>query len=234
MKLLMDDIQRTFGPVHGLVHGAGVLADRKIVDQTDSQFDLVYDTKVKGLRHLYQAIDPDSLKFLILFSSSSARFGRSGQVAYAAANEALNKWAQQQSVRLSHCRVVSYNWGPWDGGMVKDSLRLVFEKEGLSLIPLDAGARLVVDEIRSDRSGPVEIVVLAEPVGTDQAREHTRDLTAQPRPPGRSSRPSFAARSTWIRCRCSGRTSLTGTPFYRWRSSWNGSLKGPSTATRVW
>ena len=160
-----------------------MLADRKIVDQTDGQFDLVYDTKVKGVRHLCQAINPEALKFLILFSSSTARFGRSGQVAYAAANEALNKWAQQQSVRLPHCRVVSYNWGPWAGGMVKDSLKLVFEKEGLSLIPLDAGARLVVDEIRSDRSGPVEIVVLAEPVGAEQARERTRDLTSTPRPP---------------------------------------------------
>ena len=95
----------------------------------------------------------DALRFLILFSSSTARFGRSGQVAYAAANEALNKWAQQQSVRLPRCRVVAYNWGPWAGGMVNDSLKLVFEKEGLSLIPLDAGARLVVDEIRSDHAG---------------------------------------------------------------------------------
>ena len=95
----------------------------------------------------------EALKFLILFSSSTARFGRSGQVAYAAANEALNKWAQQQSVQLPHCRVVSYNWGPWAGGMVNDSLRTVFEKEGLSLIPLEAGARLVVDEIRRGGSG---------------------------------------------------------------------------------
>ena len=69
---------------------------------------------------------PSRCGFLILFSSSTARFGRSGQVAYAAANEALNKWAQQQSVRLPHCRVVSYNWGPWAGGMVNDSLKRGF------------------------------------------------------------------------------------------------------------
>ncbi len=104
----MEEIRGQFGTVRGLIHGAGVLADRKIVDQTDSQFDLVYDTKVKGLQHLYQSIDPEALRFLILFSSSTARFGRSGQVAYAAANEALNKWAQQQSVRLPalSCRLL--------------------------------------------------------------------------------------------------------------------------------
>ena len=81
-----------FGPVRGLIHGAGVLADRRIADQTDAQFDLVYDTKVGGLHHLFGAIDPECLKILVLFSSSTARFGRSGQVAYAAANEYLNKW----------------------------------------------------------------------------------------------------------------------------------------------
>ena len=37
------------GPIRGLVHGAGVLADRRIEDQTDAQFAQVYDTKVEGL-----------------------------------------------------------------------------------------------------------------------------------------------------------------------------------------
>ena len=153
-----------FGPVRGLIHGAGVLADRRIADQTDAQFDLVYETKVEGLHHLFGAIDAESLEILVLFSSSTARFGRSGQVAYAAANEYLNKWAQQAAVRMPHCRVVSFNWGPWAGGMVTDALRPLFEKEGLSLIPPQAGAKLVIDEIRNPRTGPgpVEIVVLAE------------------------------------------------------------------------
>jgi acyl transferase domain-containing protein/NADP-dependent 3-hydroxy acid dehydrogenase YdfG len=168
VQAVMADVQGEFGMARGLIHGAGVLADRKIADQTDAQFDLVFDTKVKGLYHLYESLDPESLRFLILFSSSTARFGRAGQVAYAAANEALNKWAQQQSVRLPHCHVVSYNWGPWAGGMVKDSLRPMFEKEGLSLIPLDAGAHLVVDELRRG-PGRVEVVVLAEPHTADRS-----------------------------------------------------------------
>ena len=104
----------------GLIHGAGVLADRRIVDQTDAQFQQVLDTKVEGLLHLFEAIDPEALGFLALFSSSTARFGRIGQVAYAAANEYLNKWAQQAAVHLPHCRVVSFNWGPWSGGMVSE------------------------------------------------------------------------------------------------------------------
>ena len=139
-------VQKDFGPVRGLIHGAGVLADRKIVDQSDEQFDLVFATKVDGIHHLWSAIDPESLAFLALFSSSSARFGRAGQVAYAAANEYLNKWAEQQALLLPGCRVVSFNWGPWAGGMVTGALRPIFEQEGLSLIPLDPGAKLVAFE----------------------------------------------------------------------------------------
>src|SRR5205823_11958194 len=45
---VLDEIRRIAGPITGVVHGAGVLADRKIDDQTDEQFDLVYSTKVAG------------------------------------------------------------------------------------------------------------------------------------------------------------------------------------------
>ena len=228
-----------------------MLADRRIVDQTDAQFELVYDTKVKGLSHLFEAIDPESLAFLVLFSSSTARFGRTGQVAYAAANEALNKWAQQQAARLPDCRVVSYNWGPWAGGMVKDALRPLFEKEGLQLIPPADGARLVVEDLRADVGLPVEIVVLADHVGLTGRLIRRGPRRLQPaRPTGQrcrrrpprlrseqrigSSRPCSAARSTSSRCRSSRRTSSTGTPCCRWRSCWNGWPRGQPIATRAW
>src|SRR5262249_22483131 len=141
-------------------HGAGVLADRQIADQTDEQFDLVYDTKVGGLRSLLDALGTDELRWLALFSSSTARFGRAGQVAYAAANEVLNKWAQREARRRPICRVVSVNWGPWDGGMVSPSLKAVFESEGIGLIPIRDGARSLAEELRSAPGGPVEVVIL--------------------------------------------------------------------------
>src|SRR5206468_10644244 len=90
-------IRSEFGPIRGVVHGAGVLADRKIEDQTDEQFARVFETKVDGLESLLSAIGPEELRALVLFSSSTARFGRTGQVAYAAANEILNKRAQAEA-----------------------------------------------------------------------------------------------------------------------------------------
>jgi hypothetical protein len=157
---VIDEVRRAVGPITGLVHGAGVLADRKIEDLTAEEFDRVYATKVEGLQNLLAATKSDALKALVLFSSSTGRYGRTGQAAYAAANEALNKMAQREARLRPECRVLSLNWGPWAGGMVNPSLAKVFAAEGIQLIPLSDGARHLVAELNSS-SRAVEIVVLA-------------------------------------------------------------------------
>jgi len=154
------------GPIRGIIHGAGVLADRRIEDKTRAQFNEVCSTKVDGLQALLEATQQDDLKLLVLFSSSTARFGRTGQIDYAAANEVLNKTAQQQQHLHPSCRVLSVNWGPWDGGMVTAGLKKIFEGEGVGVIPLRAGAEYLIQEIATP--GPVELVVLGSaPVQAD-------------------------------------------------------------------
>ncbi|MHB1306784.1 MAG: SDR family NAD(P)-dependent oxidoreductase [Limisphaerales bacterium] len=160
VEKVCDEIRRQLGPIRGLIHGAGVLADRKIENKTAEQFELVYGTKVVGLRNLLKAVEADDLKLLALFSSYSGRFGRVGQVDYAAANEVLNKLAQSVSRQRPRCRVVSFNWGPWNGGMVSDGLRKIFANEGVGLIEPRLGAEFFVREISSPEPGPVEVLAL--------------------------------------------------------------------------
>ncbi|ACD95983.1 type I polyketide synthase [Trichlorobacter lovleyi] len=157
---LLADLRKEHGQIRGLVHGAGVLADRLIVDKTREQFNQVYSTKVAGLRSLLDATRADDLRFIALFGSTTGRLGRSGQVDYAVANEVLNKLAQAEARRRVNCRSLCLNWGPWDGGMVTPALKKVFAAEGIGLIPLEAGADLLVKEIAA-ATGPVEVTVLA-------------------------------------------------------------------------
>jgi NAD(P)-dependent dehydrogenase (short-subunit alcohol dehydrogenase family) len=158
---LLHQVRVKFGPVTAVVHGAGVLADKRIEDLAAEQFDHVYSTKVDGLRNLLDLLGHEELKALVLFSSTTGRLGRIGQAAYACANEVLNKTAQVESRRRPGCRVVSINWGPWDGGMVTPGLRKVFEAEGVGLIPLLDGAVFLVQEL-SAAGKAVEVIALGK------------------------------------------------------------------------
>ena len=158
---LFAELRLQHGAIRGLVHGAGVLADKRIEEKTPEQFGLVYDTKVAGLRNLLTAAAKDDLKLLTLFSSYTGRFGRLGQIDYAAANEVLNKIAQVESRRRPHCRVVSFNWGPWNGGMVSEGLRGVFAREGVGLIEPKAGAQFFLREISARSEQDVEVLAMA-------------------------------------------------------------------------
>ncbi|NNF99278.1 MAG: SDR family NAD(P)-dependent oxidoreductase [Desulfobacteraceae bacterium] len=157
---ILETVRAEHGPVRALIHGAGVLEDRLIVEKTDDQFQRVLSTKVDGLSTLLQAVASDALSHIVLFSSVSARMGNKGQADYAMANEILNKTALREASLRPDCRVVSINWGPWDGGMVSPALKREFEKNDISLINVDAGAKHMVMEMScAPDSGSVEVVV---------------------------------------------------------------------------
>jgi NAD(P)-dependent dehydrogenase (short-subunit alcohol dehydrogenase family)/acyl carrier protein len=161
---LLTQVRSKFGKISAVVHGAGVLADKRIEDLSPEQFDHVYATKVEGLHNVLDGLGSDELKALILFSSTTARFGRKGQSAYACANEVLNKMAQIEARRRPGCRVVSINWGPWAGGMVTPALGKLFESEGVGLIPLLDGAVFLVQELNASGKA-VEVIAMPRPRG---------------------------------------------------------------------
>jgi acyl transferase domain-containing protein/NAD(P)-dependent dehydrogenase (short-subunit alcohol dehydrogenase family)/acyl carrier protein len=159
VRRAIDTVRATHGPVRAVVHGAGVLEDRLIVDKKPEQFERVFDTKVKGLENLLAATTQDPLRLLVLFSSVTARMGNRGQADYAMANEALNKIAQQCAVLRPHCRVKAVNWGPWEGGMVSAGLGQEFRRRGVELISIASGARHLVAEMCRAEDPAVEVVV---------------------------------------------------------------------------
>ena len=133
MRRLLDDWQGRFGPVAGLIHGAGVIHDRWLRDKSPEAFDRVLATKIEGALTLAGLLDPDALRFAAFFSSVAGRFGNRGQSDYAAANETLNKLALWLDKRWAG-RVVSLIWGPWSGvGMVSD-LEGHLGRRGLGMI----------------------------------------------------------------------------------------------------
>jgi hypothetical protein len=123
LEALLATVRSEWGPVAGVVHAAGVLADKRIAEKTDAQFNAVFATKVDGLRALLAATAADPLKLLCVFSSVSARCGNTGQADYAMANEVLAKVAWAESRRRPGLVANSLGWGPWEAGMVSPALK---------------------------------------------------------------------------------------------------------------
>lgn len=147
VRAALHTVRTEWGPVTGIVHGAGVLADKRIADKTDRQFDDVFGTKVSGLRVLLDATAADPLRTLCLFSSVAGCFGNPGQSDYAMANETLHQVATTEAAARPGCRVRALAWGPWQGGMVTPALADHFEAAGVPLLDIPAGAQAFVEEL---------------------------------------------------------------------------------------
>ena len=148
-----------FGDITGIIHGAGVLADQFIEQKTLSDFESVYSTKIDGLLSLLSVTEASNIKQLVLFSSAAGFYGNPGQSDYSIANEILNKTAYRFKSLHPQAQVLSFNWGPWDGGMVTPELKRMFDQRGVYIIPLDAGAQLLLNELAANDNRCPQILV---------------------------------------------------------------------------
>ncbi len=158
-RALINEIYESFGRLDGVIHGAGIIEDKLVQDKTVDSFDRVFSTKVESAFILSRCLRPETLRFLVFFSSVAGRFGNRGQADYTAANEVLNKLAIYLDRRWP-ARVVSINWGPWEKrGMVSPELLREFARRGVTLVPPEVGRRKFYEEIRFGRKGEAEVII---------------------------------------------------------------------------
>jgi len=164
---LIDEIYRVYGRLDGVIHGAGIIEDKLLLDKLPDSFDRVFDTKADSAFILSRKLRADSLKFLVFFSSASGCFGSRGQCDYAATNDVVNKLAAHLDKRWPG-RIISINWGPWhkDVGMVSREVQKQFAERGVQLIPQSAGCRVLDEELRFGKKGQVEVVIGDGPWGS--------------------------------------------------------------------
>ena len=155
----IDDVYGRYGRVDGVIHGAGVIEDALIENKTADSLARVFTTKARAAATLARCIRPESLQFLVMFSSVAGCFGNRGQADYAAANEGLNKLAVELDRRWPG-RVVALNWGPWaSSGMASASVLRELGARGMTAIDTVQGCLAFDRELRSGRKGQVEIVL---------------------------------------------------------------------------
>ncbi|WP_437923086.1 SDR family NAD(P)-dependent oxidoreductase [Sorangium sp. So ce291] len=152
-----------FGALHGVIHAAGVLDERPVVEKTWAEFHENLRPKVAGSVVLDRLTAAEPLDFFAVFSSTSAVLGDFGscdygggnrfQMAYGAHRERL----RQQGLR--HGITAVMNWPLWrEGGMGgrAESERTYLRMSGLDYLDTAAGLA-AFERILQARQSPVTV-----------------------------------------------------------------------------
>lgn len=133
------------GKITGIVHGAGVLSNALLNGKTEQDFETVFGVKYYGINNMMKEVDSENLKYLFFYSSIAGFFGNFGQSDYSCGNEYLNHFARYWKKSRPNCKVMSLNWGPWDGGMVDYTLKAAMLRRGKTLIEPQVGKMFFID-----------------------------------------------------------------------------------------
>ena len=139
---LSNHIREGGRPVRGIVHAAGSVDDRLLVNMTEADFTKVTAPKISGARVLHNTFQGHDLEFFVMFGSAGSVIASPGQGNYAAANAFLDVFARyRQSQGLP---ALTIGWGPWSAGMVEElKLEKIYAQQGIELITPAAGTRIL-------------------------------------------------------------------------------------------
>ncbi|MFM7444135.1 MAG: SDR family oxidoreductase, partial [Tabrizicola sp.] len=138
-----------FGPVHAVIHAAGVVDDAPILTKTTASIEEVFAPKLHGTQVLHSLFHDGSIALMVLFASTSTVTGPAGQVDYVAANEYLNAYSKSRSGGKT--KVVALNWGIWQGvGMAAESLADRMGRPEAPRLPIKAA---MLEEASFDATG---------------------------------------------------------------------------------
>ncbi|WP_095190425.1 SDR family NAD(P)-dependent oxidoreductase [Pseudomonas sp. Irchel 3E19] len=123
VEALLASVQQAHGPLSGVIHNAGLIADDFIVNKTLAQFARVLEPKVRGTANLDHATRNMALDYFVLGASASGVTGNVGQADYAAANAFLDGFAQVRNRQVArgerHGHSLSMDWSLWAEGRMR-------------------------------------------------------------------------------------------------------------------
>jgi NAD(P)-dependent dehydrogenase (short-subunit alcohol dehydrogenase family) len=158
MEEIIRSIYKEHGRIDAVIHGAGIIEDKLLIDKTADSFHRVFDTKADSTYLLSRYLQPDSLKCLVFFASVAGRTGNRGQCDYAAANELVNRFAWWLHHRWAHVRISAINWGPWESGMASAEVNKQFRARGVIPIPPAEGRAFFKRQVLFGPPSEVEIL----------------------------------------------------------------------------
>ncbi len=104
-------LEERMPPLRGVVHAAGILDDRTLLEMDAERFWRVIESKVFGAYHLHTLTADKPLDFFVLYSSVASLLGAPGQANYAAGNAFMDALAHAR--RRLGLPGTSIHWGPF-------------------------------------------------------------------------------------------------------------------------
>jgi acyl transferase domain-containing protein/NAD(P)H-dependent flavin oxidoreductase YrpB (nitropropane dioxygenase family)/acyl carrier protein/NAD(P)-dependent dehydrogenase (short-subunit alcohol dehydrogenase family) len=155
----VEQVLRKHKNISGVIHAAGVEESQFIEKKDLASVNRVMDVKVKGLDNLLKAMKDRPYRFLIAFSSVTARFGNEGQCDYTAANDMIGKMLMKEKKDHPERLVKTYAWTAWSGaGMAEnDTVKKVLESRGITFLPLHEGVDFFLRDL--ENSSDTEVVI---------------------------------------------------------------------------
>ena len=133
MTRVCDAALERFSVINGVFHAASTVSSGMIQAQTDERARAVIDTKARGARVIGKLMERTAPDFVMLFSSLCSCTAPLGFTDYAAGCCVMDAFARAAAHRLPY-RVVSVNWGYWDGiGIGMELLPKMMETVGASV-----------------------------------------------------------------------------------------------------
>ena len=137
VRRVIQDVERKFGQIHGVVHAAGVAGGGMFAVRNADTADAILAPKVRGTIALLNALAAHQPDFVVFCSSFAAIGGGIGQGDYCAANAFLD--AAAIAARARGIRATTINWPAWrEVGMVV-AMELPPELEHLRQSSLSSG-----------------------------------------------------------------------------------------------
>ncbi len=141
VQALVATVRADWGPVTGLIHGAGMNKPRRLEQSTEVQALQEMAPKVRGIFNLCAALADAPPKLVVALSSIIGVTGMAGNAWYAFANEALHLFLQRYAATRPGVQVVALAYSVWaEVGM---GARMGSDKHlgkmGISAIPPEQG-----------------------------------------------------------------------------------------------
>ncbi|XXY19857.1 SDR family NAD(P)-dependent oxidoreductase [Sorangium sp. So ce216] len=112
---VLRHVERHLPPLRGVVHAAGLLDARTVLQLDADRFFRVMGPKVYGAWNLHALTADKPLDFFVLYSSATSLIGSPGEGNYAAANAFMDVLAHQR--QATGLPALSINWGIFSVGM---------------------------------------------------------------------------------------------------------------------